>query len=153
LDYHRLRLRTLATLAAASVYLQLILGAAFRHSGIKLLPHLISAVAVTVLVLWTGTRVLAEHSGVPQLRWTARTLIALLLVQLSLGLAAYLTRVAWGKAAPQPLPGMVIATVAHVAVGALVLANSVVLALLAYRHTSRQVEFAVTHSAPGTVVA
>ena len=115
-ERHWPRLRTLATLAAASVYLQLILGAAFRHSGIKLLPHLISAVVVTLLLLWTTTRILAEHSAVRELRRPARALLALLLVQLGLGFAAYLTRVEWGKQAAQPALSMVVATVAHVAV-------------------------------------
>jgi cytochrome c oxidase assembly protein subunit 15 len=153
LEKHRPGLRTLATLAAISVYLQLILGAAFRHSGIKLLPHLLSAVVVTVLLLWTTTRILAEHSVVPQLRRPARALLILLLVQLGLGFAAYLTRVEWGRQAAQPMLNMVLATVAHVAVGALVLATSVVLAVQAYRHTSPQAEAVVAHPAPSKVVA
>ena len=144
-ERHWPRLRTLATLAAMSVYLQLILGAAFRHSGIKLLPHLVSAVVVTAILLWTTTRILAEHPAVPQLRRPARMLLGLLLVQLGLGFAAYLTRVEWGRQAAQPALSMVVATVAHVAVGALVLATSVVLAVQVYRHTSPQVE---TVSAP-----
>jgi cytochrome c oxidase assembly protein subunit 15 len=151
-ERHRPRLRTLAALAAASVYLQLILGAAFRHSGIKLLPHLVSAVAVTVLVLWTTTRILAEHSAVPQLRRRARALLILLLVQLGLGFGAYLTRVEWGSQAAQPMLSMVVVTVAHVAVGALVLATSVVLAVQVYRHTAPQPEV-VAHPASAKVVA
>jgi cytochrome c oxidase assembly protein subunit 15 len=152
IERHRPRLRTLATLAAASVYLQLILGAAFRHSGIKLLPHLVSAVVVTVLVLWTTMRILAEHSAVPQLRRPARALLILLLVQLGLGFGAYLTRVEWGNQAAQPMLNMVVATVAHVAVGALVLATSVVLAVQVYRHTSPQTEL-VAHPVSAKVVA
>jgi hypothetical protein len=48
---------------------------------------------------------------------------------------------------------MVTATVAHVAVGAVVLATSVVLALQAYRHTSPQAEAVIAHPAPTRVVA
>jgi len=152
-ERHWPRLRTLATLAALSVYLQLILGAAFRHSGIKLLPHLVSAVVVTVLLLWTIVRILAEHSSVAQLMRPARTLLVLLFIQLGLGFAAYLTRVQWGKETPQPTLSMVLATVAHVAVGALVLATSVVLAVQAYRHTSPQTETVMGHAASSKVVA
>ena len=152
-ERHQLRLRTLATLAAASVYLQLILGAAFRHSGIKLLPHLLSAVVVTVLLLWTTIRALSEHSAAPKLRKTARVLVVLLLVQLGLGFLAYVTRVEWGKETAQPMLTMVIATVAHVAVGALVLATSVVLALQAYRDSAPQSEAVIAHPAPTKVVA
>ena len=56
----RPRLTTLSVLAVCSVYLQLILGAAFRHSGMKLLPHLVSAVVVTAVLLWTCVRVLSR---------------------------------------------------------------------------------------------
>ena len=136
-ERHRLPLTTLATLAAASVYMQLILGAGFRHSGIKLLPHLISAVVVTVLVLWTITRVLADHGSVAPLRRPAVILMALLVTQLGLGFAAYLTRVQWGQDAVQPELPMVASTVAHVAVGALVLASAVVLAMQTWRHMGR----------------
>ena len=152
-ERHRPRLRTLATLAAASVYLQLILGAAFRHSGIKLLPHLISAVAVTVLLLWTVLRIFSQHAAVPQLLRPARVLLVLLFVQLGLGFAAYLTRVEWGKETPQPVLSMVVATVAHVAVGALVLATTVVIAVQAYRHTSLQTEAVMAHPASSEAVA
>ena len=131
----RPRLATLSLLAACSVYLQLILGAAFRHSGMKLLPHLVSAVVVTALVLWTCVRVLARHGRVTQLRKPATALLVLLFVQLSLGFGAYLTRVVWGQGAPRPDMAMVLTTVAHVAVGALVLATTVVLAIQARRHT------------------
>ena len=39
----RPRLTTLSTLTVAAVWLQLIMGAAFRHSGIRLLPHIVGA--------------------------------------------------------------------------------------------------------------
>jgi heme A synthase len=136
-ESHRLQLTTLATLAAASVYVQLILGAGFRHSGIKLLPHLISAVVVTALVLWTITRVLTNYGSVAALRRPAVVLMALLVTQLGLGFAAYLTRVQWGQDAVQPELPMVISTVAHVAVGALVLASAVVLTMQTWRNMGR----------------
>jgi cytochrome c oxidase assembly protein subunit 15 len=148
------RLRTLAVLSVPAVYVQLILGAAFRHSGLKLLPHLISAVVVTTVLLWTTTRVLSHHSNVPQLRRPALVLLVLLIVQLSLGFSAYLTRVVWSADAPQPMLSMVAATVAHVAVGALVLASSVVLALETFRHTAAKPVPAVTRptTQPGKAV-
>jgi heme A synthase len=118
----------------ASVYLQLILGAAFRHSATKLLPHLIMAAVVTVTVLWAVTRILRDYGNVPQLRRPAQLLLGLIVLQLALGFGAYLTRVEWGKDAPQPLVAMVVTTVAHVIVGALVLATTAVLALQVRQH-------------------
>lgn len=134
LDARRPRLLTLGRLTVAALFCQLILGAAFRHSGLKLLPHLLLAAVVTVLALWTATRVLSGYSTVAALRRPAVLLMSLLVTQLALGFAAYLTRVEWGTDAPQPLLSMVVSTVAHVAVGALLLATSVLLATQAQRH-------------------
>jgi cytochrome c oxidase assembly protein subunit 15 len=124
---------TLAALAAACVWVQLILGAAFRHYGMKLLPHLIGACVVTAVVCWTVVRVLTRYGNVDHLRKPAQLLLALLMIQLGLGFCAYLTRLRWGHNAEQPLQIMVVSTVAHVAWGALVLAVSVVLAIQSRR--------------------
>ncbi|MGA2964193.1 MAG: COX15/CtaA family protein [Candidatus Korobacteraceae bacterium] len=131
----RPRLTTLSMLAVCSVYVQLILGAAFRHSGMKLLPHLVSAVVVVAVLLWTCIRVLSQYGRTPQLRKPAVALLVLLFVQLSLGFGSYITRVEWAKGAPGQGMSMVLTTVAHVAVGALVLATAVILAIQARRHT------------------
>ena len=126
----------LAALAAILAWIQLILGAAFRHSGIKLLPHIVGACVVTTVLCWTVVRVLSRYGKVPLLRRTAELLLALLMIQLGLGFAAYLTRVPWGPDAVEPAFTMVLSTVAHVAGGALVLASSVVLAIQAARRIS-----------------
>jgi cytochrome c oxidase assembly protein subunit 15 len=143
---------TLTALAAACVWVQLILGAAFRHSGIKLLPHLVGACVVTAMVCWTIVRVLTRYGDVPQLRKPAQLLLALLMVQLGLGFAAYLTRLQWMMNAPQPTSGIVISTVSHVAGGALVLATCVVLAIQARGMINVNATEAAVHSAPRKAV-
>ncbi len=45
------RLHTLTLLAVAAVFAQLVLGAAFRHNGMKLAPHLFGAFVVTTLLV------------------------------------------------------------------------------------------------------
>lgn len=129
-------IQVLTGLAVTSIYVQLILGAAFRHHGIKLLPHIISAAVVTFVLLWTVVRVLTEYPLVDQLRKPAIALLSLLMVQLGLGFASWVTRVEWGRDAVQPETAMVWTTVAHVAVGALLLATAVVLAIQAWRHVA-----------------
>ena len=119
----------LAAIAAACVWVQLILGAAFRHYGMKLLPHLIGACVVTAVLCWTVVRVLSFYGKIDRLRKLAQLILALLMVQLGLGFCAYLTRLRWGHDAVQPWQIMVVSTVAHVAWGALVLAATVVLAI------------------------
>jgi cytochrome c oxidase assembly protein subunit 15 len=127
-------LPALSSVAVAAVYVQLILGAAFRHNGMRLLPHLIGAALVTVILLWTIVRVLSDYSRLEQLCRPALMLLALLMVQLALGFGAWMTRLGWGSDAVQPLLPMVVTTVAHVSVGALLLATTVVLAIQARRH-------------------
>ena len=124
---------TLTALAAACVWVQLILGAAFRHSGMKLLPHLVGACVVVGVVCWTIARVLTRYGTLDHLRKPAQLLLALLMIQLGLGFCAYLTRLTYGHNLVQPWQIMVVSTVAHVAGGALVLAVSVVLAIQARR--------------------
>ena len=151
LPTRRPTLPALASISVACVYLQLILGAAFRHHGIKLLPHIISAAVVTFVLLWTIVRVLTEYSKVEQLRRPALILLSLLMVQLSLGFGAWLTRVEWGRDAPQPQSLMVLTTVTHVAVGALLLATTVVLAIQAWRHVAIPSEERVPGQEPKAV--
>jgi cytochrome c oxidase assembly protein subunit 15 len=133
----------LAAIAAACVWVQLILGAAFRHTGIKLLPHLIGACIVTAVLCWTIVRVLTRYASVPQLRRPAQLILTLLMVQLGLGFASYLARLEWMLNAPQPTTGIVISTVSHVAGGALVLATTVILAIQTRRMITVQSHEAV----------
>ena len=55
------------------------------------------------MVCWTIVRVLTRYGSVAQLRKPAQLLLALLMVQLGLGFAAYLTASAVEMDAPQPI--------------------------------------------------
>ena len=136
----RPRLTTLATMTVAAVWGQLIMGAAFRHSGIRLLPHIIGACVVFVMVNWLAITVLKRHRLAPQLATPARVLLMLLGVQITLGVASYVTRVLWSRGTAAPLASMVIATVSHVACGALLLVTAVILAIQIGRHAEVQTE-------------
>ena len=126
-------LATRASVAVGCVWLQLILGAAFRHSGLKLIPHLIGACAVVFMLLWTAIPILKRHGSIPELRKPAVAVLSLLGIQLVLGVASYFTRVVWNPNAAEPEFALVISTVSHVAVGALVLASTLVLAIQSNR--------------------
>jgi cytochrome c oxidase assembly protein subunit 15 len=130
----RPRLTTLSLLTVSAVWLQLIMGAAFRHSGIRLLPHLIGAAVVFCMVNWLAITTLKRHRATPQLATPASLLLTLLMVQITLGLASYITRVLWSQGASAPLTSMIVSTVAHVACGALVLVTTVILSIQIHRH-------------------
>jgi heme a synthase len=132
-DAHSSSLATRASVAVGCVWMQLVLGAAFRRSGLKLIPHLVGACVVTVILLWTTIPILKRHSSIPELRMPALAVLSLLVLQLILGGASYLTRVVWYPEAPQPELPLIISTVSHVVVGALVLASTMILAIQSNR--------------------
>ena len=136
----RLPLRSLCVAAAAAILVQLVLGATLRHSATwdkhlppgLLLTHLAGALTVTLLLGATVMTALHRYRDETYLTRPAQLAAALLVVQLSLGLAAYVTRLG-SPSGPQPRNPMVGITVAHVACGALVFAAAIVLALRAFR--------------------
>jgi cytochrome c oxidase assembly protein subunit 15 len=135
-----LPLRYLCVAAASAIFLQLIVGATLRHSATwdqplpteLLLTHIGGAIAVTILLGSAGLLILRRHKGETFLTRPALFALSLLALQLLLGLATYLARMA-SPNDPQPLNPMVAITVAHVACGALVFASTIVLTLRAFK--------------------
>jgi len=139
------RLRWLAAVVTGAVFLQLFLGALMRHKGAglaipdfplafgRLWPpvespavvihflHRLGAVLVTCCVGWTVWRIIRCYRTEQRLRRPAVLLSGLVILQLALGALTIWTRRA------------VVPMTAHVAVGAAVLATSVVLTLRVYR--------------------
>jgi cytochrome c oxidase assembly protein subunit 15 len=135
-----LPLRYLCSAALVTIFLQLILGATLRHSATwdqhlpteLILAHIGGALAVTITLGSTALTVLRRHKDTPFLTRPAVVALSLLVVQLFLGIAAYLTRLA-SPNDPQPLNPMIAITVAHVACGALVFVSTIILTLRTYR--------------------
>ncbi len=134
LDQRRPSLFTLTLLSIFVLYVQLLLGAMFRHHGLSWWPHVLNGVVVSFVLAWTAIRAISVYSNIEAVRRPAIVMLSLLITQLCLGFTAFLTRVAWGRNAVQPEMPMVASTVAHVAVGALLLATTVVLAVQVWRH-------------------
>jgi cytochrome c oxidase assembly protein subunit 15 len=134
LDARRPTLFTLTCLSIVVLYVQLILGGMFRHHGMSWWPHVLNAVVVSFVLAWTAIRAISVYSNIDAIRRPAIVMLSLLITQLCLGFTAFLTRVAWGQDAAQPELPMVASTVAHVAVGALLLATTVVLAIQVWRN-------------------
>jgi cytochrome c oxidase assembly protein subunit 15 len=126
------RLRVLASLMTASILVQLILGAAFRHGAFGIVPHLIGAGVVTLFVLWAGVAAKKRFREARDLRRVTKWLHAFFGLQLLLGGAAYWAVV---RAADESQPTVTYATltVAHVLGGALTLAAAVLFTLTCFR--------------------
>ncbi len=126
-------LRGLSLAVPICVLCQLFLGAAARHKAIGAIYHICGAPFVTGVVLWVSMRILLHYARNRELRTSAVALITITLIQVFLGIAAYMTRIAYADSV-QPMPLMVTFTVLHVAVGALTLAASIVMAILVRRN-------------------
>jgi cytochrome c oxidase assembly protein subunit 15 len=133
-------LRHLCVAAAVTIFLQLILGATLRHSAPwdrqlpteLVLAHVGGALAV-VLVLGAVTfSTLRRYPSEKYLTRPATLALALLVVQLLLGVSAYITRL-MSPNDPQPLNPMIGITVAHVVCGTLVFATTIVLTLRSFQ--------------------
>jgi heme A synthase len=137
--------RNLCVAALVVILIQLVLGATLRHSATwdqalpvgLLLAHVVGAGAVTFMLSGTVWTVLRRHRGNSYLTRPALLAIVLMIVQLLLGLAAYITRTG-SPYDPQPLNPMISITVAHVAGGALVFATMIVLTLRVFRIAQKE---------------
>ena len=109
------------------------LGAAARHKAIGAIFHIAFAPVVTAVILWISLRILLHYTRHRELRLGALALVGITFCQVFLGIAAYMTRIAYADAV-QPMPVMVTFTVLHVAVGALTMASAVALAILVRRN-------------------
>jgi cytochrome c oxidase assembly protein subunit 15 len=139
------RLRWLATAATAIIYVQILVGAAMRHTGAGLaipdfplmfggivpdrwsapiavhFAHRAGALLVIGAVSATALYVRARHSGHRKLRGPATVILGLVAVQIALGASTVLTeRNVWVNSS-------------HVVVGALTLATSLVITLRSWR--------------------
>jgi heme a synthase len=131
-DHGSPRLRVLAMCMTASILVQLILGAAFRHGAFGIVPHLVGAGVVTVLVIWAGVTAKRRFRQVRDLRRATILLHAFFGTQLLLGGAAWWAVTA-GSDAVQPVFLYVVLEVAHVLGGALTLAAAVIFTLTCFR--------------------
>jgi heme a synthase len=152
-DTRRPALFTLTILAIFVLYVQLILGAMFRHKGLSWWPHVIHAAVVAIVLSWTAVRAISVYPHINAVRRPAIIMLSLMVAQLCLGFLAFITRVMWGHDAAQPELPMVISTVIHVAVGALLLATTVVLAIQVWRNVPVSYEERVPERKPNPVTA
>lgn len=127
-------LRTLSFLTFGSAFGQVALGAAYRHKAVGVMPHVLWAAVVTLLVMLVGTFALSQFKNHDALRRTSVWILSLTGAQVVLGVAAFTARVMTAESATPEL-WMVLLTVAHTALGAVVLAATAVMGI----HVARNV--------------
>jgi len=139
-DGEGISIRALCVVALVVILAQLVLGATLRHSATwdqwlptgLLLAHVGGALVVTFVLTITVLKVVWRHRAEKYLTRPAFIALAILGVQLILGVAAYLVR-ASSPYDPQPLNPMIAVTVEHVTCGALLFATTIILTLRVFR--------------------
>jgi len=129
-------LRSLSIVLPLTALAQVALGAAYRHRLLGIVPHVLGAVVVMAFAMMVAVFVLMQYrSHLPMAR-TARILLGLVSCQVFLGIAAYMSRIS-AMESGQRTVAMLGFTVAHVAVGASVMATSVALSLWVVRDVQK----------------
>jgi len=130
-------IQRVAWLTVGTLYVQIILGALLRHPGTGIDPmlaglHIAGALLAAVAVIYLYRRAAARHDGTLVLYPAARLLLALLVVQVTLGITAYVVTLdESGMLDPSNL--QVVVNTAHMVTGALLMGTSVAAALDASR--------------------
>ncbi len=147
------RLHGLAISTAAIAYVQLVLGAMVRHAPdgttpdqfrMMVLFHLAMAAVVTIHILLLAARIGRRYRSERRLWWPALGLVGLLVAQLALGSATWITHYgvprwiadnAWTASftVQAGSPAQIQVTTAHVIDGSLILATAVAIALRSFR--------------------
>jgi cytochrome c oxidase assembly protein subunit 15 len=131
-------IQALAILNAAVIFLQVVLGAGFRHSEIPVWPHMAGALAVLATVTWTTVALRKRFGDAREMKRARLALHAIFGLQFLLGFGAY-----WGRLASEksgPTSATVLLTVTHTVLGALLFALSILVVLICYRLVPRSRE-------------
>jgi heme A synthase len=134
-------IHSVAILNAGAIYLQVILGAGFRHKEIPIWPHMAGALLVLAVVIWTAVALRKRFGESRELSKARVMLHAIFGTQFLLGFGAYWSRLSTADA-PQPMPVMVSLTVIHTVVGAILFAFSILIVLMCFRLVPRGGEVA-----------
>jgi heme a synthase len=132
-------IHSIAILNSALIFLQVFVGAGFRHKYMSLKPHVFGAPLILAAVIWTAGVLRRRFPQVPAMKRLRILLHSIIGLQIILGIAALWTRIQSAND-PQPLPPVVLTTVIHTVVGATLFATSIATVLVCYRLVPRRRE-------------
>ena len=132
-------IHTIVVLNAAAVFLQIALGAAFRHNYAPVTPHVAWALGVLWIASWTARELRKRFAGSQEISRVRALLHGIVGLQVLLGIGALWTRLR-SAGDPQPMPAMVATTVVHTVFGAILFATAILVVLFCYRLVPRRRE-------------
>lgn len=120
-----------AVLCAAFTYVQVVLGAVPRHTGLWSIPHIVWGFAVFTAAVMVAGRVMGRHSHLPSVFGPGVGMLLLVVAQFFLGFMTYVVRPEGAKAQGTGLYEL--SASLHSMLGGLMLVASVLLLLRALR--------------------
>lgn len=127
-------LGSLGKITPVLVFLQIAMGAAFRHKEMGVLPHLLGAMILVLVILCLCIFVTQQFPTHQTLRPSSNFLMVIAFTQIFLGIAAFTVRTMTIKT-----PGVVVGiTAAHACVGSMTLASAVVLSMQIRRNVFKK---------------
>src|SRR5215470_5815566 len=136
-DRGGISIHALALLNAVVMFVQVFLGAGFRHQYVAIWPHIVGSGVVLGVMIWTAAVLRKRFDDSPELSFGRKLLHSMVGLQILLGIAAYWSRLTTADAS-ESVPVMVWLTVIHTVFGALVFASSILVVLLCYRLVPRR---------------
>jgi cytochrome c oxidase assembly protein subunit 15 len=136
-------LRPWAIMIPFVIFGQYVLGGLLRHLGRSLHEHI--AVAILVLLFASVIAFITHRTGVSWLKRPAFLLLGIVLVQICLGVLAFVTKYGFAPSGYVAVQGSIARTV-HTIVGMLVLMTSVIYSLRVFRLNAASRQFTEAHS-------
>jgi len=127
---------SIAIVNAVVTFIQVFLGAGFRHQDMPIWPHMAGSLAVLGTTIWIAVALRRRFDASSELTFGRVLLHSVIGTQIILGVAAYWSRLTTVDA-PHPMPVMIWLTVIHTVFGAITFGVSVFVAVLCYRTVSR----------------
>ncbi len=138
-DHGSPSLRSLTLIAPWLVLLQIGMGAALRYRLMGAISHVAGAMLVGAFLLYFATGVLSPAPVGHPAKTASLVLLSIVLVQVVLGIAAYVVR--FGQGENNGLPDTRLFSIAHIITGAITLSSTIVVSMLV-RASSRKQEVA-----------
>jgi len=135
---------------AVITFLQVFLGAGFRHRELPIWPHIAGSALVLAVMIGTAGALRRRFDESRELSFGRVLLHSTVGMQILLGIAAYWSRLSTADS-PQPMPVMVWLTVIHTVFGALVFVSSVFVVFLCYRLVPRRGTVTVASERPAAI--
>jgi len=130
-------LRQVLVFMTGALFVLAFLGEGFRLKELGIAPHFVLGVVVILCAVWVLEMALSKFPQLKPFKMSAILLAELVGLQLFLGIVSYSMELE-ARTASGPHPGVLVMTVTHAAVGALVLATSLFVTFQAFKYLATE---------------